>query len=173
MVKNRKRRAALGTCPFYLVRPHLSPAAWCKHFSLNKAAASKAHWKEGSLPVGTNAPHVFWKESVLLKMQLWTSSNKPASLTVTGSGDPKTRSKEAKAEKCIPFLMPQFRKSINSNLSDTSHPSPGVTGLSGRAHTWWLDYSFMVIVSAVTHTFPDPVTASLVSQSDLTHRSLT
>lgn len=67
MVENRKRRAALGTCPFYLLRTHLNPAAWCKHLTSKLAAASEAHWKEGSLPVGMHAPGAFWKEPVLLK----------------------------------------------------------------------------------------------------------
>lgn len=138
MVENRKCRAPSGTCSFYLIRPHLNPGAWCKHPTPNEAEASEAHWKEGSLPVGTNAPCVFWKDPVLLKMQLQTSPNKPASLTATCSGDIKTRSKEAKAGKCILFLMPQFRKPIASNLSVTSRPSPRVTGPSSRAHAWWL-----------------------------------
>lgn len=62
-------------------------------------------------------------------MQLWTSSNKSALLTVRGSGDPKTRNKEAKTEKGIPFLVPQFRKPTSSNLSADQPKSQA---------TWWL-----------------------------------
>lgn len=68
-------------------------------------------------------------------------------MTVTGSGDPKTRNKEAKAKQSIPFLMPQFQKPISSNMSAEQPKSPSST--------------FLVIVSAVSETFLDPVTTSL------------
>lgn len=107
----------LGICQLYLMRTHLNPAPWCKHLTSNKAAASETHWKEGRVPARTNTPCVLWNDPLLLKTQLWTSSNKPASLAVTGNGDPKTSSKQAKARKCIPFLMPQFRKPAVSHTT--------------------------------------------------------
>lgn len=46
MVENRKRRAALGTCLFHLIRPHLSPAVWGKYITQSSSFWSPLKGRE-------------------------------------------------------------------------------------------------------------------------------